>query len=86
MARQPEDPRTRCGKRSIALRQRIGDVVRADRNRWYVDAVYVDRASGREVQRIRQRSGIAWFVLTPDPACAQPRVTLAVTGGVRRTP
>jgi hypothetical protein len=50
------------------------------------DAVYVDRASGREVQRIRQRAGIAWFVLTPDPACAQPPVTLAVTGGVRRTP
>ena len=50
------------------------------------DAVYVDRATGREVRRLPQRAGIAWFVLAPEPVCAQAPLVLAEAGGVRRAP
>jgi hypothetical protein len=47
------------------------------------DAVYVDRATGREVRRLPQRAAIAWFALAPDPACAAAPLVLAEAGGVR---
>lgn len=48
------------------------------------DAVFVDRATGKEVRRIPQRAAIAWFALAPEPACDQGApVALAVPGGVR---
>ncbi len=47
------------------------------------DAVYVDRATGKEVRRFPQRAGIAWFAQVPPDACAQPPLELAVPGGVR---
>jgi hypothetical protein len=50
------------------------------------DAVYVDRATGREVRRLPLRAGIAWFVLAPEPVCAQAPLVLAEAGGVRRAP
>jgi hypothetical protein len=49
------------------------------------DAVYVDRASGREVRRLPQRAGLAWFAELPSRECAvQAPLTLAVPNGVRR--
>jgi hypothetical protein len=48
------------------------------------DAVWVDRATGKELRRLPQRARIAWFALAPDPACAPPPVELAVPGGVVR--
>jgi hypothetical protein len=48
------------------------------------DAVFVDRATGKEVRRIPQRAGVAWFALSPELACAPPPLTLAVPGGARR--
>jgi hypothetical protein len=48
------------------------------------DAVFVDRATGNEVRRLPQRAGVAWFALSPEPACAPPPLTLAVPSGVRR--
>jgi hypothetical protein len=50
------------------------------------DAVYVDRASGKEVRRFSQRAGLAWFALLPQPACLTPPLELAVPGGVRAVP
>ena len=51
------------------------------------DAVFVDRATGREVRRLPQRAGVAWFALAPaEEACAPPPLNLAVPGGVRRAP
>ena len=50
------------------------------------DAVFVDRATGKEVRRLPQRAGVAWFALSPEPACAPPPLTLAVPGGARRAP
>jgi hypothetical protein len=50
------------------------------------DAVFVDRATGREVRRLPQRAGVAWFALAPAEACAPPPLELAVPGGVRRSP
>jgi len=49
------------------------------------DAVYVDRATGREVRRLPQRAGVAWFAELPGAGCeAQAPLTLAVPNGVRR--
>jgi len=48
------------------------------------DAVFVDRATGREVRRLPQRAGVSWFADAPAEACAPQPVTLAVPGGVRR--
>lgn len=50
------------------------------------DAVYVDRATGREIRRLPQQARIAWFALAPEPACAAAPLALAVPGGVRRVP
>jgi hypothetical protein len=51
------------------------------------DAVYVDRATGREVRRLPQRARLSWFALqSSEPACRPQPVTLAVPGGVRRAP
>lgn len=50
------------------------------------DAVYVDRATGKEVRRLPQRARIAWFALAPEPACAAAPIPLAVPGGVQRVP
>ncbi|HEX4913433.1 MAG TPA: hypothetical protein VFV51_05735 [Vicinamibacterales bacterium] len=50
------------------------------------DAVYVDRATGKEVRRFPQRVGLAWFAFMPPPACAAPPLELAVPGGVRSVP
>lgn len=51
------------------------------------DAVYVDRATGREVRRLPQRARIAWMALISEqPACRPAPLTLAVPGGVRRVP
>jgi hypothetical protein len=48
------------------------------------DAVYVDRASGKEVRRSPQRAGLAWFALLPPASCAtQAPLDLAVPGGAR---
>lgn len=49
------------------------------------DAVYVDRATGKEVRRLPQKAGIAWFALGSDEAsCDGSALTLAVPGGVKR--
>ncbi len=49
------------------------------------DAVLVDRSTGKEVRRLPQRAGLAWFAELPGPECEiQPPVTLAVPDGVRR--
>lgn len=49
------------------------------------DAVVVDRATGREVRRLPQRAGVAWFAELPAPDCeAQAPLTLAVPNGARR--
>jgi hypothetical protein len=51
------------------------------------DAVFVDRATGREVRRFPQRAGLAWFAELPAPDCAaQAPLTLAVPDGVRVQP
>jgi hypothetical protein len=50
------------------------------------DAVMIDRASGKEVQRMPQRARIAWFAYAPDPLCAGKRVTLTERDGVARDP
>lgn len=50
------------------------------------DAVYVDRATGKEVRRFPQRVGLAWFALQPSPACLAAPLELAVPGGVRAVP
>jgi hypothetical protein len=51
------------------------------------DAVYVDRATGKEVRRFPQRVGLAWFALLPPAGCAAaPPLELAVPGGVRAVP
>ena len=51
------------------------------------DAVYVDRATGREVHRFPQRAGLAWFAELSSPECAaQAPLTLAVPNGVRAQP
>lgn len=48
------------------------------------DAVYVDRATGKEVRRFPQRVGLSWFAEQPPPGCpAQAPLELAVPGGVR---
>ena len=48
------------------------------------DAVYVDRATGKEVQRHPQRAGLAWFAMLPAPGCPmRAPLELAVPGGVR---
>jgi hypothetical protein len=50
------------------------------------DAVYVDRASGKEIRRLPQRARVAWFALiTGQPACEAAVTKLAVPGGVRRS-
>lgn len=50
-----------------------------------LDAVYVDRATGKEVRRLPQKAGIAWFALGSDEAsCDGSALTLAVPGGVKR--
>jgi hypothetical protein len=47
------------------------------------DAVFVDRASGKTIQRIPQRARIAWYVFSPDPICESAAAPiLAVPGGV----
>jgi len=49
------------------------------------DAVYVDRANGKEVRRIPQKAGIAWFALgSGEAACESSALKLAVPGGVKR--
>jgi hypothetical protein len=48
------------------------------------DAVMVDRASGKQVWRMPQRAGIAWFAYAPEPLCAPKAVKLAVRNGVIR--
>jgi hypothetical protein len=48
------------------------------------DAVMVDRASGKEVQRMPQRARIAWFAYAPDALCAGKSVRLAERDGVVR--
>lgn len=49
------------------------------------DAVYVDRATGKEVRRIPQKAGIAWFALVSgEAACDGSALTLATPGGVKR--
>ena len=48
------------------------------------DAVMIDRATGKEVRRLPQRAGLAWFAELPPPGCpAQAPLQLAVPGGVR---
>ena len=49
------------------------------------DAVLVDRATGKEVRRLPQRAGLAWFAQSPAPGCeSQEPLKLAVPGGARR--
>lgn len=49
------------------------------------DAAWVDRATGREMRRLPQRAGLAWFAELPSRDCAvQAPLTLAVPNGVRR--
>lgn len=49
------------------------------------DAVYVDRASGKEIRRIPQKAGIAWFaLLSGERTCDAAPLKLAVPGGVER--
>ncbi|MND09586.1 hypothetical protein D3C83_330400 [compost metagenome] len=51
------------------------------------DAVYVDRATGKEVRRFPQRAGLAWFAQLPSSACPmQAPLELASPGGVRAVP
>jgi hypothetical protein len=50
------------------------------------DAVFVDRATGREVRRLPQRAGVAWFALAPAEACAPDPLDLSIPAGVRRAP
>jgi hypothetical protein len=48
------------------------------------DAIWVDRATGREVRRAPQRAAVAWLVFAPDPSCdSREPLALAVEGGVR---
>jgi hypothetical protein len=46
------------------------------------DAVFVNRANGKEVRRLPQRARIAWFAYAPDPLCAGKPVKLAERDGV----
>ena len=48
------------------------------------DAVFVDRATGKEVRRLPQRAGLAWFAELPGTGCqlSEP-LELAMPGGVR---
>lgn len=46
------------------------------------DAVFVDRADGKEVRRLPQRARIAWFAYAPDPLCTGKPVKLAEREGV----
>jgi hypothetical protein len=46
------------------------------------DAVFVDRANGKEVRKLPQRARIAWFAYAPDPLCAGEPVKLAERDGV----
>src|SRR5262249_50399379 len=49
------------------------------------DAVLVDRATGKEVRRLPQRAGIAWFAQISARGCpSQSPLKLAVPGGARR--
>ena len=48
------------------------------------DAVFVDRANGKEVRRLPQRARIAWFAYAPEPLCAGKPVKLAERDGVAR--
>jgi hypothetical protein len=49
------------------------------------DAVLVERATGKTVQRMPQRAGLAWFAELPPPECPdRSPLTLAAPGGVRR--
>ena len=48
------------------------------------DAVWVDRANGKEVRRMPQRARIPWFAYAPDPLCAGKPVKLAERDGVAR--
>lgn len=44
-----------------------------------------DRASGKEIRRIPQKAGIAWFaLLSGEPSCDASPLKLAVPGGVER--
>jgi hypothetical protein len=48
------------------------------------DAVMVDRATGKEVRRLPQRAGLAWFAQMAPASCqSQPPLELAVPGGTR---
>lgn len=48
------------------------------------DAVYVDRATGKEILRLPQKAGVAWFTFgSGEPSCEGVALTLAVPGGVR---
>lgn len=48
------------------------------------DAVLVDRATGKQVRRLPQRAGLAWFAELPGPECeTQAPLTLAVPNGAR---
>lgn len=65
----------------------IADIQRQSpqRGQAVFDAVWVDRATGREVRRLPQRAGLAWFAELPSRDCAvQAPLTLAVPNGVRR--
>jgi hypothetical protein len=47
------------------------------------DALWVDRATGKEVRRLPQKAAIAWLAFAPDPRCdSRPPLALAVEGGV----
>ena len=49
------------------------------------DAVWVDRATGKEVHRLPQKARIAWFTYGFPKECSQPHpMDLAVPGGVIR--
>ena len=51
------------------------------------DAVYVDRATGKEVRRFPQRVGLAWFAYLAPAGCSiPPPLQLSVPGGVRAVP
>jgi hypothetical protein len=48
------------------------------------DAVWVDRATGREVRRLRQQAAIAWLAFAPEPRCeTRAPLDLAVEDGVQ---
>lgn len=49
------------------------------------DAVWVDRATGKEIRRLPQRASITWLVFAPESACdSRQPLELAVPDGVRR--